>query len=231
MTSKTNVLRWPVEQEQHADPGPRSHPNEPAVAPRVYVVDSDQTVRRGVRQLLTSVGLTVEEFATAESFLEQYHPAQWGCLLLEARLPGMSGLDLQQLLGNTSCLLPIIMVTGFADVPTAVRALKAGALDFLPKPFSSQYVLERVQQAVEISSRECQLRAQRRRILQRWARLSPRERQVLQLVAAGWANKRIAAATGTSPRTIEVHRANVMAKIGARSQADLIRFALQCGER
>ena len=228
MNRNTNLLSWPDDTELDGDPV-RWRLKGAAPGPIVFVVDHDTLLRRTVRQMLLSIGLAVEECATAESFLERYHPTLWGCLLLEVRLPGMSGLDLQDVLREAKSMLPIIMVTGFADVPTAVRALKGGAIDFLQKPFGSQLVLERIQGAVEISSQEHQLRAQRREILERFRRLSPRERQVMHLVTSGWANKEIAAATGTSPRTIEVHRASVMAKIGARSQADLIRFALEAG--
>ena len=196
--------------------------------PTVFVIDSDPVARRTFRRLVTSVGLAVEEFAMAETFLDAYQPRQWGCLLLEIRLPGMSGLDLQSMLAEVKNTLPMIMVTSFADVPTAVHAVKAGAVDFLQKPVGDQLLLERVQQAIELSAGAYQLRVQRRELLARFGRLSPRERQVMKLVATGRATKEIAAATGTSPRTVEAHRANMMTKIGVHSQAELIRFALQC---
>ncbi len=194
--------------------------------PTVFIVDDDQAMRDALAWLIQSVHLQVQTFASAEAFLESYDSALPGCLVLDVRMPGMSGLKLQEELVARGRMLPIIMLTGYAEVPTAVRALKQGAIDFLNKPFSDALLLERISEAIEIDAQRRQAEQQRADVLARYETLTPREREVMQLVIAGKANKVIAADLDLSPRTVEVHRASVMRKMGAESVADLVRNAL-----
>jgi two-component system response regulator FixJ len=197
--------------------------------PTVFVVDDDRAMRDSLRWLLESVGLTVRTYSTAAAFLREYEPAQPGCLVLDVRMPGMSGLDLQAELVRRGAGLPTIVVTGHAEVPMAVRAVKAGAVDFIEKPFSDQHLLDRVRQALEIDRLEREVRHRREAARRRLESLTARERQVLGLVVAGKANKEIAATLGLSPKTVEVHRAHVMSKMAVDSLAELIRVALLAG--
>jgi two-component system, LuxR family, response regulator FixJ len=195
--------------------------------PTVFVVDDDPAMRDSLRWLLESVGLRVQTYATAAEFLAGRDPAAPGCLVLDVRMPGMSGLDLQEELQRRRTDLPTIVVTGHAEVPMAVRAVKAGAIDFIEKPFSDQLLLDRVRQALETDRQERETRARREEARRRVGHLTPREREVLDLVVAGRANKEIASVLGLSPKTVEVHRARVMEKMEVDSLADLIRVALQ----
>jgi two-component system, LuxR family, response regulator FixJ len=197
--------------------------------PTVFVVDDDRAMRDSLRWLLESVGLTVRTYSTAADFLREYEPAQPGCLVLDVRMPGMSGLDLQAELVRRGAGLPTIVVTGHAEVPMAVRAVKAGAVDFIEKPFSDQLLLDRVRQALGIDRLEREVRHRREEARRRLESLTAREREVLGLVAAGKANKEIAASLGLSPKTVEVHRAHVMSKMAVDSLAELIRVALLAG--
>ena len=201
----------------------------PDPQPIVFVVDDDRAMRESLRWLLESIGLSVRTYATAAEFLDDHDPAQPGCLVLDVRMPGMSGLDLQTELARRGAELPTIVVTGHAEVAMAVRAVKAGAIDFIEKPFSDQLLLDRVRQALEIDRQSREVRMRREEARRRLASLSAREREVLGLVAAGKANKEIAAALGLSPKTVEVHRAHVMAKMAVDSLAELIRVALLAG--
>ena len=201
----------------------------PDPQPIVFVVDDDRAMRDSLRWLLESIGLSVRTYATATEFLDDHDPAQPGCLVLDVRMPGMSGLDLQTELAQRGAELPTIVVTGHAEVAMAVRAVKAGAIDFIEKPFSDQLLLDRVRQALEIDRQSREVRMRREEARRRLASLSAREREVLGLVAAGKANKEIAAALGLSPKTVEVHRAHVMAKMAVDSLAELIRVALLAG--
>jgi len=201
----------------------------PDPQPIVFVVDDDRAMRDSLRWLLESIGLSVRTYATATEFLDDHDPAQPGCLVLDVRMPGMSGLDLQTELVQRGAELPTIVVTGHAEVAMAVRAVKAGAIDFIEKPFSDQLLLDRVRQALEIDRQSREIRTRREEARRRLASLSAREREVLGLVAAGKANKEIAAALGLSPKTVEVHRAHVMAKMAVDSLAELIRVALLAG--
>jgi FixJ family two-component response regulator len=195
----------------------------------VFVVDDDRAMRDSLRWLLDSVGLPVRTYATAAEFLADHDPAQPGCLVLDVRMPGMSGLDLQAELARRGVELPTIIITGHAEVPMAVRAVKAGAIDFIEKPFSDQLLLDRVRQALDLDREAREVRSRREDARQRLAALTAREREVLHLVVAGKANKEIAFELGVSPKTIEVHRAHVMSKMQVDSLAELIRVALLAG--
>jgi two-component system, LuxR family, response regulator FixJ len=197
--------------------------------PTVFVVDDDRAMRDSLRWLLESVGLTVRTYPTAADFLCEYESSQPGCLVLDVRMPGMSGLDLQAELVRRGAGLPTIVVTGHAEVPMAVRAVKAGAVDFIEKPFSDQLLLDRVRQALELDRQDREVRRRREEARRRLESLTAREREVLGLVVAGKANKEIAAALGLSPKTVEVHRAHVMSKMAVDSLAELIRVAILAG--
>jgi len=191
-------------------------------APVVCVVDDDAAARSSLRLLLKSLGLAAAAYESAASFLESYDPHQPGCLLLDIRMAGMSGLELQQVLNQRGCITPVIFITGHADVPMAVEAMQQGAFDFLQKPFRDQELLDRVQRAIakDHSIRE-QLRGNET-IRRRLESLTGREHDVLQLVASGAPNKIIAYKLGISQRTVEIHRARVMEKMNAESLAQLV---------
>jgi FixJ family two-component response regulator len=194
--------------------------------PVVFVVDDDPAMRDSLRWLIESTGLLVETFADAQTFLARIRPDVPGCLVLDIRMPGLSGLDLQSELARRGIGLPTIVVTGHAEVPMAVRAVKAGAIDFIEKPFSDQLLLDRVRQGIDMDRRERDGRERRGEVLRRLGLLTQREREVLDLVVAGRANKEIAATLHLSPKTVEVHRAHVMEKMQASSVAELVRLAL-----
>jgi len=194
--------------------------------PCVYVVDDDAAVRAGLKVLLASAGLKAVLFDSARAFLDAWDPSAPGCLLLDVRMPGLSGLDLLEQLKGKGMALPVIMLTGHGDVPMAVRALKHGALDFLQKPFNDQALLDRVQQALAQDAgkrREAEGAGEAR---ERASRLTQREREVMDGIVAGKANKVVAAELGISERTVELHRARVMQKMGVRSLAALVQAAL-----
>ena len=194
------------------------------IAPTVFLIDDDQAVRDAVGLLLRATGLIVESFASATDFLKSADGIRRpGCLLLDVRMPGMSGLDLQKQLQEQGHHIPIIFMTGHGDIPMATRAMKAGAFDFIEKPFQGQTLLARVREALERDARELRRQAQRSEAAARLARLSPREREVLERVAAGQYNKVIAAELGISLSTVEIHRKRVMEKLEADSLSDLIR--------
>ncbi len=202
----------------------------PPPEPTVFVVDDDRAMRESLSWLLDSVGLHVRSYATAADFLADHDPAQPGCLVLDVRMPGMSGLDLQAELARRGVELPTIVITGHAEVSMAVRAVKSGAIDFIEKPFSDQLLLDRVRQALEIDRQAREVRSRREDARRRLATLTAREREVLNLVVAGRANKEIASELGVSPKTVEVHRAHVMSKMCVDSLAELIRVTLLAGE-
>jgi RNA polymerase sigma factor (sigma-70 family) len=197
--------------------------------PTVFVVDDDPAMRRSLTWLIESVGLRVSTFSTAEHFLAEYDRQRPGCLVLDVRMPGMSGLELQDELARRDLRIPTIVLTGHAEVAMAVRAVKAGAVDFIEKPFSHQQLLDRVRQALEVDRQAREESMRRAAVLERLAHLSSREREVMERVVAGKANKEIAAELGLSPKTVEVHRAHVMEKMNAESLAELIRLALMGG--
>jgi len=201
--------------------------NQPEPRPTVFIVDDDADIRQSLHWLLESVRLPARTFASAQELLDARIAGQPGCLVLDVRMPGMSGLDLQAMLGQAGIHLPVIIITGHADVPMAVRALKGGAFDFIEKPFSDQVLLDRIQRAIELDAQRRSRRATREMIESRLRRLTSREFEVMELVVAGKSNKAIAAAMGLSPKTIEVHRAHVMEKMEAASVAELVRLYMQ----
>ena len=192
--------------------------------PAVFIVDDDAAVRRFLGGLIESVELRVEAYASAQDFLEAYEPGSTGCLVLDVRMPGMSGLELQRKLTDREIDLPVIVLTGHGNVQVAVHAMKAGAVDFIEKPFDNELLLDRIQKAVAESVRVTSERVRRNEIAIRLQRLTPRERQVLDLVISGETNKGVARHLGISERTVEIHRANVMRKTRATSLADLVRL-------
>ncbi len=192
----------------------------------VFVVDDDDAVRNSLRLLLKSAGLQAEIFGSAPEFLAKYEAAQPGCVLLDVRMPGMSGLEMQHELNLRGATIPVIFITGHGDIPMAVEAMQHGAFDFLQKPFRDQELLDRVQRGL---TRDAENRARLRhtdRIRERLASLSPREREVLELVTQGKANKMVAGDLGVSQRTVEIHRAHVMQKMEAGSLAELVRMMM-----
>jgi FixJ family two-component response regulator len=201
--------------------------------PTVFVVDDDPSVRTAVKRLLASVGLQCETFSTAAEFLIRCEHGVSGCLVLDVRMPGASGLDLQRILNQAETDLPVIFVTAHADVPLTVRAMKAGALEVLTKPFDDQALLDAVYQALEQERVRSHDREELHRLRDRFETLTAREREVMALVVTGLLNKQIAGELGTAEKTIKVHRAQVMHKMEAESLAELVRMAdrLKAGSR
>jgi two-component system response regulator FixJ len=195
----------------------------------VYIVDDDAAVRASLCALLGSVDVHATAHASAEELLAVLDQTCTGVLVLDVRMPGMSGLELQRVLKERGIDMPVIVVTGHGDVPMAVRAMKAGAVDFIEKPFNEQDLLERVQACLQRAAQVGAERAARERAAARFQTLTPRETQVLGLLAAGKASKVIAADLGISERTVDVHRFNVMRKVGARSLAELLQLRTQAG--
>jgi FixJ family two-component response regulator len=194
--------------------------------PTIMVVDDDSGVRNAMRILLKSVGLESASYSSAQEFLSAYQPSQPGCLLLDIRMPGMSGLELQQQLNLRGAVIPVIFMTGHGDVPMAVEAMQHGAFDFLQKPFRDQDLLDRIQKAIAKDAQSRALLGEHARIRARLETLTTREREVLDLMTQGKQNKAIAQDLGVSPRTIEIHRARVMEKMEAHSVAELVRMML-----
>jgi FixJ family two-component response regulator len=194
--------------------------------PTVFIVDDDEGVRNSLRFLLKSVGHTTRTLSSATEFLDTYKPSQPGCLVLDVRMPGMSGLELQQQLNLRGATVPVIFITGHGDVPMAVEAMQHGAFDFLQKPFRDQDLIDRIQRALERDAKNRATLAQHENIRQRLGSLTPREREVLTLMTRGKPNKVMAADLGVSQRTVEIHRARVMEKSGAASLAQLVRMVM-----
>jgi FixJ family two-component response regulator len=193
--------------------------------PIVYVVDDDTDVREGLRSLFESVGLRAAVFASTGEFLRSSRSEDASCLILDVRLPGLSGLDFQAELTAAKINIPIIFITGYGDIPMTVKAMKAGAVEFLTKPFREQDLLDAVRLALQRDRATREHDNARRDLRARYEALSPRERQVMSLVTAGLMNKQVAAEIGVSEITVKVHRHNVMQKLGAKSLAELVRIA------
>lgn len=197
--------------------------------PIVFVVDDDASVCLSLKRLLRSIGLEARTFASAQEFLRGERPNTPGCLILDVRLPGLGGLDLQEELAAEKIDLPIVFITGHGDIPMSVRAMKAGAVEFLTKPFREQDLLEAIQRGIEQHRVVRRHNAEMRILQQRYALLTPREREVFPRVTSGLLNKQIAAELGASEKTIKVHRGQVMQKMKAESLADLIHMAEKLG--
>jgi FixJ family two-component response regulator len=206
---------------------PPTLPSSPL--PTVFVVDDDPSVRKSIARLLRAAGYAVETCASAQELLDGDRLAGHGCLVLDVQLPGMNGLELQEKLEGAGCDLPIVFITGHGDIPSSVKAMKAGAVDFLPKPFQDEDLLRAIRQAIARDGRQRIERAEREAIAARHATLTPREREVMALVVTGRLNKQIAAELGTAEKTIKVHRHRVMEKMGVASVADLVRAAERLG--
>jgi len=192
--------------------------------PTVFVVDDDEAVREYVQWLIESVGLRTETFGTARAFLEAYDPRTPGCLVLDVRMPEISGFDLQRELATRQVTLPIIMMTAYAEVPMAVRAMRAGAIDFIQKPFDGQVLIERVQEAIATDHRARSAQVAHRDVAARLEQLTPRQREVLDGILDGKPSKVIAAELGLSRKTVDVHRTRIMTTMQAQSLPDLFRL-------
>ncbi|EXJ13453.1 response regulator transcription factor [Imhoffiella purpurea] len=192
----------------------------------VFVVDDDQAMRTSLQWLIESTGMSVQTYESADAFLSTYYPGRAGCLLLDVRMPGMSGLELQSYLEREGYRLPVILITGHGDVAMAVKAMKAGAMDFIEKPFHDEDLLRSIRNALDYDQRTRANRSAKAEVLMRLAELTPREHEVMTMVTDGKSNKEIAAALGVSAKTVEAHRARVMEKMRADSLAELVRMAM-----
>lgn len=195
----------------------------------VHIVDDDESMREVLGSLLRSVGLAARSYASVDAFLKAQRPDAAGCLVLDVRLPGISGLDLQVQLEDFGIRLPVILMTGYGDIPMSVRAMKAGAIDFLTKPFRDQDMLDAISAAIARDTARRTADAADSLLRERLATLSPRERQVMGLVTAGKMNKQVAGDLGLSEITVKIHRGAAMRKMGARTLADLVRMAETLG--
>jgi FixJ family two-component response regulator len=195
----------------------------------VFVVDDDASIRKSLGRLLASAGHPVEAFASATEFLQREHYEGVGCLVLDIQMPGLNGIELQKALAEKDYCLPIIFITGHGDIPMSVRAMKSGAVDFLPKPFSADVLLKAIEQALARCRQERETRSELAEIKSRLATLTPREREVLEHVVTGKLNKQIAADLGAAEKTIKVHRGRVMQKMKVQSVAELVHVAEKAG--
>jgi FixJ family two-component response regulator len=194
--------------------------------PVIYIVDDDDSMREALTLLLKTVGYSTLAFSRPADFLAKFDPNQHGCVVLDVRMPQMSGLEVQQHLNRTGAILPVILITGHGDIPMAVQAMKDGAFDFLQKPFRDQDLIDRINAALKQDAENREIVARHADLRRRAESLTPREREVMAAVVDGKANKVIAIDLGLSERTVEIHRANVMEKMGARSVAHLVKMDL-----
>ncbi len=197
--------------------------------PTVFVIDDDKAIRSAIKNLLESVGLRVEAFSSPREFLKTEHKGKPGCLVLDVRLPGASGLDFQHELATADIKVPVIFITGHGDIPMSVQAMKAGAVDFLTKPFRDQDLLDAIQKAIGQDQARRQQETEGVDTRNRFNCLTPREREVMSLVVAGLLNKQVAAQLGTSETTAKIHRGQVMRKMQAHSLPDLVRMSERLG--
>lgn len=200
-----------------------------SMEPIVYVVDDDQAMVESLSWIIESVGLKVKTYVRAQDFLDEYNPTQHGCLLLDVRMPGISGPELQLRLNEQSATLPIIFISGHGDVPLAVRVMKAGAVDFLTKPFNDQILLESINKALRVDKINREKQQENAQAEAKFALLSPREAQVLQGIVAGKQNKVISSELNISLKTVEAHRASVMKKMSVKSVPELVKLVLTNG--
>jgi FixJ family two-component response regulator len=199
------------------------------VEPIVFIVDDDLSVRRSTERLMRTAGLKVQTFTSAREFLKNPPPEGPACLVLDVRMPGISGMDLQRELTRAGIQIPIIFITAHGDIPTTVRAMKAGAVEFLTKPFRSRTLVDGVRAAIDRDRSAHKERSETKELRDRYEQLTPREREVMPLVAAGLLNKQVAGELATTERTIKFHRAHIMQKMHAESLADLVRMAEKLG--
>lgn len=192
----------------------------------VFVIDDDQAMRNSLKWLIESVGVGVESFASADEFLAQHQPGRTGCLVLDVRMPGMSGLELLEHLAQRNMHIPAVIITGHGDVPMAVRAMKSGAIDFIEKPFNDEALLDAIRRAIAYEEQQRNSHSEHLQVQERMSHLTPREYEVMTMVTDGRSNKEIANTLGVSAKTIEAHRARVMEKMQAGSLAELVRMAL-----
>ncbi|HXA45212.1 MAG TPA: response regulator transcription factor [Candidatus Angelobacter sp.] len=199
------------------------------VEPVVFLVDDDQLFRRSTERLIRTAGLNVQPFSSARDFLKSPRPEGPACLVLDVRMPGLSGMDLQRELAQSGFHIPIVFITGHGDIPMSVRAMKAGAVEFLTKPFRSRVFLDAIRAAIERDRSALQKQSETRELRERYEQLTPREREVMTLVAEGLLNKQVAAQLSTTEATVKFHRAHIMQKMCANSLADLIRMVEKLG--
>ena len=192
----------------------------------VFVVDDDQAMRNSLKWLIESVGVAVESFASADEFLAQHQPGRTGCLVLDVRMPGMSGLELLEHLAQRDMHIPAVVITGHGDVRMAVRAMKSGAIDFIEKPFNDEALLDAIRRAIAYEEQQRNSLSEHLQVQERMSHLTPREYEVMTMVTDGRSNKEIANSLGVSAKTIEAHRARVMEKMQAGSLAELVRMVL-----